>query len=218
MLEWIIENKELLKFAYVFLIAGICAIIAFKTDRLFSLSQYQGIRYFRNAFLFYGVGFIARGLLGIRTFPRGVLNFFFEFFLIMAGFFLLYSLLWKKFNITTKVSSLLNPWIIILYMMALLIAFVDNLWGVYILMFFSQIFLFSFASMVALKNYIDRGKRHKFLRFYFIAMVLNLIAWTLNALAAIHFHWNQNFVIGVYGLNIVIFLLFLFGVLKITKK
>jgi len=40
----------------------------------------------------------------------------------------------------------------------------------------------------------------------------------LNTLAALYFQWNQSFVMGVYILNIAIFLLFLYGVLKVTKK
>lgn len=218
MLEWIIENKEMLKFAYIFLVAIICAVIVVRTDRLFNLSSYQGIRYLRNAFLFYGIGFIVRGLLGIEALPRELINILFEFFLIMAGFFLLYSLLWKQFNISGKWSSLFNPWIVILYLMALIISFTDNLWGTYILMYFSQIFLFSFASAISLRNYLQRKRKRNFLKFYFIAMMLNLIAWTLNALAALYFNWNPLFVMGVYGLNIIIFLLFLYGVLKVTKK
>ena len=217
MLEWIIENKDLLKFIYTFLIAGICAIIVVKTDRLFGLSSHQGIRYLRNAFLFYGIGFIVRSLLEIPSLPHDLLNVLFEFFLIMAGFFLLYSLLWKRFKTSTKFSSLLNPWIIIFYLMALIIALVDNLWGTYILMFFSQIFLFIFASVISFKNYIKNGRKHKFLKFYFAAMVLSLGAWALNAFAALYL-WRLRFVGSVYLINIVIFLLFLYGVLKVTKK
>ena len=217
MIEWIIENKELLKFFYAFAIAGICAIIVVKTDRLFGLSLHQGIRYLRNAFLFYGMGFITRTLLGIKSFPYSLMNILFESFLIMAGFFLLYSLLWKRFKNSTKSSSLFNPWLIVFYLMALVIALIDNLWGTYVLMFFSQIILFSFASIISFKNYIKNGKKHKFLRFYFAAMILSLAAWTLNSVAALYL-WRLRFVVGVYIINIAIFLLFLYGVLKVTKR
>lgn len=217
MLEWIIENKELLKFVYTFIIAGICAIIVVKTDRLFGLSEHQGIRYLRNAFLFYGIGFIVRSLLEIKYFPTNLLHILFEFFLIMAGFFLLYSLLWKRFKTPTESSSLFNPWILVFYLMALVIATIDNLWSTYVLMFFSQIILFTFASVIAFKNYIKKGKQHRFLKFYFAAMILNLSAWTLNAIAALYL-WRLRFVAGVYIINMAIFLLFLYGVIKITKK
>ncbi len=218
MLEWIIENKELLKFFYTFIIAGICAIIVIKTDRLFSLSSYQGIRYLRNAFLFYGAGFIIRSLLEIKYLPYRVIQILFEFFLIMAGFFLLYSLLWKKFKTPVKSSSLFNPWVIVFYLMALVIALVDNLWKTYTLMFFSQILLFIVASIISFRNYIENGKKHKFLKFYFAAMMLSLTAWILNALVASYFQWDQGLVINIYGLNIIIFLLFLYGVIKVTRK
>ncbi len=218
MLAWIIENKELLKFIYTFLIAGICAIIVVKTDRLFGLSSHQGIRYLRNAFLFFGIGFITRSLLKIKSLPHGLLNILFEFFLIMAGFFLLYSLLWKRFKTSTKFSSLFNPWILIFYLMALIIALIDNFWSTYVLMFFSQIILFSFTSVISFNNYIKNGKKHKFLKFYFVAMVLSLVAWTLNAFAALYFKWDQAIVLNIYAINIIIFLLFLYGVVKVTKK
>jgi hypothetical protein len=218
MLEWIIENKELLKFIYTFLIAGICAIIVVKTDRLFGLSSHQGIRYLRNAFLFFGIGFITRSLLAVQSLPHGLLNILFEFFLIMAGFFLLYSLLWKRFKTYTKLSSLFNPWILLFYLMALIIALIDNFWSTYVLMFFSQIILFSFTSVISFNNYIKNGKKHKFLKFYFVAMILSLIAWTLNALTALYFKWDQGIVLNVYAINIIIFLLFLYGVVKVTKK
>ncbi len=218
MLEWIIENKELLKFFYTFLIVGICAIIVVKTDRLFSLSLHQGIRYLRNAFLFYGIGFIIRSLLEIKFLPFSLLNILFEFFLIMAGFFLLYSLLWKRFKTSVKYSSLFNPWIIVFYLMALVIALIDYLWSTYTLMFFSQILLFSIASIISFKNYLKNGRKHKFLKFYFAAMILSLAAWTLNALAALYFNWSQGMVMNVYVINIIMFLLFLYGVVKITKK
>ena len=217
MLEWIIENKELLKFFYTFLIAGICAIIVVKTDRLFGLSLHQGIRYLRNAFLFYGIGFIIRSLLVVQPLPYIFINILFEFFLIMAGFFLLSSLLWKRFKISTKSSSLSNPWILVFYLMALIISIIDNLWATYSFMFFSQILLFTFASIISFKNYINNGKKHKFLKFYFAAMILSLVAWSLNAFAAL-VQWRLRFVTGVYIINIAIFLLFLYGVLKVTKK
>ena len=219
MLEWIIENKELLKFFYTFVIALVCAIIVIKTDRLFGLSFHQGIRYLRNAFLFYGVGFIVKSLLGISVLSMRFVNILFEFFLIMAGFFLLYSLLWKRIETAPKnyTSSLFNPWVFLFYSMALIIALIDNLWQTYIFMFFSQIILFISASIIAFKNYRNNGKKHKFLKFYFVAMLLSLVAWTVNAVAALYL-WRLRFVVSVYIINIVIFLLFLYGIIKVTKK
>ena len=219
MIDLIIENKELLKFLYTFVIALVCAIIVIKTDRLFHLSLHQGIRYLRNAFLFYGVGFIIRSLIEIPNLARRSLTLLFEFFLIMAGFFLLYSLLWKRVEHPPKkyTSSLFNPRIFLFYSMALVIALIDNLWETYIFLFFSQIILFIIASIISFRNYKEDKNKHKFLKFYFAAMLLSLGAWSLNAFAAI-IQWRLRFVAGVYLINIAIFLLFLCGVIKVTKK
>ncbi|MCX6746632.1 MAG: hypothetical protein NTU63_00685 [Candidatus Pacearchaeota archaeon] len=56
--SWIITNKEVFEIIYALMICLICALIVVKTDRFFRLSLHQGIRYFRNAFLFYGIAFL----------------------------------------------------------------------------------------------------------------------------------------------------------------
>jgi len=221
MYEWIIQNKDILKLFYGLAITLICAIIVIKTDRLFRLSLHQGIRYFRNAFLFYGMGFLIRYISG-NFFQENYYfftNFLFEFFLIMAGFFLLYSLVWKKFEDSKRhsVSSLFNSRILLFYLMAFVISVLDLIWSTHSFMFISQIILFVFATAISYSNY-QSNEKGKFLKFYFVAMLLSLIAWILNFLATLTFDWNSLMLINVYGLNIIIFLLFLYGVIKVTKK
>jgi hypothetical protein len=65
LIEWILVNKEFLKIVYALIILFICAIIVLKTDRLFKLSDYQGLRYFRNSFFFYSLAFFFRFILGV---------------------------------------------------------------------------------------------------------------------------------------------------------
>jgi len=223
----IIENKEIIKIFYGLIIALICLVIVIKTNKLYRLSLHQGIRYFRNAFFFYGIAFIIRYIIGAISFygymPLGydfIIKILFEYFLVMAGFFLLYSLLWKKIETTKEsyVSSLFNTKIAIFYLMALVIVFLDYLWQIHYFLFFSQIILFIFASALSYANYIENGKQHKFLKFYFVAMILSLAAWVLNSLAALYLNWHQWVLISVYLMNIIIFLLFLYGVVKVTKK
>jgi len=224
--NFIIENKELFKIIYALIIGLICAIIVIKSHRLFHLSLHKGIRYFRNAFFFYGIAFIIRYFFGTGfLYDYTGLNYqiavgiLFEYFLIMAGFFLLYSLLWKKIESSESeyLTSLFNSKIIVFYAMTAVIVFLDYIWQTYYFMFFSQIVLFAFASVLSYINYKKNGKQHKFLKFYFIAMILNLIAWSLNALAALYFNWHHGFLINIYILNIIIFLLFLYGVIKVTN-
>ena len=220
----IIENKELLKILYALIIAIICMFIVIKTNKLFKISLHQGIRYLRNAFFFYGIAFVVRYFLGAISIQGELNNFYyplirisFEFFIIIAGFSLLYSLLWRKIESQANISSLFNKRIFIFYVMAFIISLLDYLWGTSYFMFFSQIILFACASIICFTNYKRNGKKHKFLKFYFMAMVLSFIAWVLNALAVLYFNWNQGIIINIYGINIVFFLLFLYGIAKVTK-
>ena len=219
--DLIIQNKEFLKVFYAFIIGIICLIIVLKTNRLFKLSSYQGIRYFRNAFFFYGLAFIIRYFF--IEIPRYIFltQILFESFLIMAGFSLLYSLLWKRFegdnDSDRNMNSLFNARFIIFYSLALIIAVLDYLWKTYYFMFLLQIIIFSYAVSFSYSNY-KKNSGKEFSKLYFIAIALNFIAWFLNFIAATFFEWNQAIMINIYIINIVIFFLFLYGIFKLTKK
>jgi len=219
--SWIIGNKELLKIFYGLIITLICVFIVLKTDKLFRISSHKGIRYFRNAFFFYGIAFFIRYFIGshyvycYNCFVRGM----FEFFIIMAGFFLLYSLLWKKIESPTDgySSSFFNGKIVLFYLMAIVIVFLDYLWVGHYFMFFSQIVIFISISAISYINYKINGARYKFLKFYLLAMILSLIVWLLNAFTTLYFNWNRGVLINTYIINMLIFLLFLYGVFKVTR-
>ncbi len=220
----IVENKELLKIIYALIITIICFFIVIKTNKLFKISSHQGIRYLRNAFLFYGMAFIVRYFFGVLHFHNSLGNIysflikvFFESFIIMAGFFLLYSLLWKKLRSKANFSSLFNKEIALFYGMTFVFVFLDFIWHTGAFMFISQIILFLCALIISFTNYKNNGKRHKFLKFYFMAMLLSFTAWILNALAALYFDWDKGIMMGIYGINVIFFLLFLYGIIKVTK-
>ena len=94
----------------------------------------------------------------------------------------------------------------------------DYLWEGYTFMFISQIILFGFASIISYKNYKSGGKQHKFLKLYFCVMILNFIAWTLNFIFSSFFGSRLRWLANVYVLNVIVFLIFLYGVIKVTKK
>ncbi|MGV8151814.1 MAG: hypothetical protein ACP5OG_01935 [Candidatus Nanoarchaeia archaeon] len=223
--QLIITNREILKMIYAGIIVLICFFIVLRTDRLFKLSLHQGIRYFRNAFFFFGIAFLIRYsvgngyLLEINGVYNEIVRGLFEFFLISAGFALLYSLIWKKIE-TEKmsVSSLFNPRFMIFYFMAFIISFLDIIWKGYYFMFASQIIIFITASVISLVNYKKSGNKHGFLGFYFIAMMLSLFAWIINAVIPIYFNWHAAGLIDVYLLNAAVFVLFLYGVFRVTKN
>jgi hypothetical protein len=215
--SFVAQNRVLFRFLYSVIIAFICLIIVLKTDRLFRISSHQGIRYFRNAFFFYGLAFIFRYILGNPIYfnPMRVV---FEFFMIMGGFCLFYSLLWKRFENSKDVSSLFNSRIIIFYILTIIIVALDYLWKGFTFMFISQIILFFFASIISYQNYKKDGKKYKFLKLYFIVMVLNFIAWILNFAFTAFFDWRLRWVANIYIINVLVFLIFLYGVVKLTKK
>jgi len=214
--SFILANREVFKLIYAIAILLICIIIVYKTNRLFHLSSHPGIRYFRNAFFFYGMAFFSRYILNylIGSFASIV---FFEFFLIIAGFFLLYSLIWRHLEKEKwSASSLFNSKISLFYAMALALVLIDFLWGTIFVMLASQVIVFVIASILSFKNYKKRQKS-RFPGFYFLAMLLMLSAWILNSLAAFFFNWNLVALINVYIFNVLFFLVFLFGVVKFTN-
>ena len=215
--ELVAQNRELFRLFYSLIIVFICLIIVLRTNKLFKLSYHEGIRYFRNAFFFYGLAFATRYFLIFVSSP--FLRIVFEFFLVMAGFFLIYSLLWKRIEgKKPSESSLINTKIFIFYAFALIISFLDYLWNHYYFMFFSQIFIFILAVIISYENFKKSRDRNTFLRFYFIAMVFSLAAWILNFIACYFFNWRLRWVVGVYVLNIIVFVLFLYGVVRVIKK
>lgn len=224
--SFIILNRELIKILYGIIIVIICLVIVAKSHRLFKLSSYEGIRYFRNAFLFYAIAFIFRYILGsfisygiIDTSYNDLIRIVFEFFLIIAGFFLLYSLLWKRIEGSRgSFSSILNLRILVFYGMAFIITILDYTWNTYYFMFFSQIIIFICAAIISYMNYIRNGKKGRFLKFYFLAMILALISGILNTAIAAYLNWDRGVLFLVYIINIVIFLLFLYGIIRITNQ
>jgi hypothetical protein len=215
--DLLLGNRMILKLIFTVIVGLVCFIIVLRTNRLFKLSYHQGIRYFRNAFFFYGLAFILRYLIEI-IYPS-VTEPVFEFFLIMAGFFLLYSLMWKRFEVerARKQSSLFNLRIFLFYALTIILVFLDALWQSYGFMFGTLIILFAYASIISYLNYrTSRGRG--FTGLYFIVMLLNLIAWAANFIVAVFLSWYKPLLIGIYILNVIIFLIFLYGVIIVTRK
>ena len=86
-------------------------MIYFKTKGFYNLSKYLGIKYFRYAFLFFGLAYLSRfiihllQLFGMASNLMGLRRFMFPIFMIPVGylstiaiFYLTYSTIWKKIN------------------------------------------------------------------------------------------------------------------------
>lgn len=219
--ELIMANKELLKIVYALVIVFICAIIVLRTDRLFKLSDYQGLRYLRNTFVFYFLAFLFRFILGRIENPLpnyGQLyfqsvNFLFEFFVIMAGFFLFYSLIWKYIEKEKNYHSLFNVKIGFLFAVALMFSVLDFWSSGYLLMYVSQIILFAVMGVISFRNYITNGNKY-----YFFMIMMGLVSWLLNAFAYFFLQGSDVMQIYAYAINMVFFLFFLYGTMRMTRK
>lgn len=208
-----IEHREILKLAFSALVVLSCFIIVLRTHKMFKLTDHEGIRYFRNTFMFFGLAFAFRYFLNYSQ----ILNIFYEFFLMMAFFMLFYSLSWKRFNGGHKISSLFNLRIFIFYSIALIISLLDFMWGCYSFLFFSQVIILSFSAGIIFEK-SSSGEKGGFLKLYLLVIFLSLFARLTNLIISSMFAWNRIGVIGIYLLDAVIFLLFLYGVIQNTKK
>jgi len=88
-----------------------CFIIYFKTREIYKLTKYEGIRYFRDAFLFFGLSYVMRFLFSLAMLSRIAFDFivpremFGPIFILPLGylstmgiFYLIFSTTWKRFN------------------------------------------------------------------------------------------------------------------------
>jgi hypothetical protein len=102
----VLFGMELLFAVIIFIL---CLIIYLKTKESYQLTQHQGIRFFRDAFLFFGISYLIRFsfmltklFFDIRLF-RGELGSLFilplGYLSTIAIFYIGLSLVWKKFNV-----------------------------------------------------------------------------------------------------------------------
>jgi len=87
-----------------------CMLIYFRTKESYDLTKYRGIKYFRTAFLFLGISYLLRFLLGLVLLSVFTFDFFFprltllifilplSYLSTIGIFYLIFSLIWKRFD------------------------------------------------------------------------------------------------------------------------
>jgi len=94
---------------YTLAVVLFCFLIYHRTKNIYALTKYKGIKYFRMAFLFFGLSYIMRFFFGLISLSRVSFDFLLPgrllmpFFILpltylstMAVFYLIFSLIWKK--------------------------------------------------------------------------------------------------------------------------
>jgi len=204
---------------YAFVIILCCLIIYFATKELYNITKHQGIRYFRLSFLFFAIALFFRSfikfvliLFNSRTLfdiaPRafaGVTTFIFMYFSLIAIFYLLYSLIWKK--------DKKNLGIYLMHLLALVITIITILLGNILIYIILNVLI-----LILILYLIYQKKSKKKSGLYFIYLLL-LVFWIFNILDIFIPNFLQSLQLIIYFVSIGIFFVILYRVLtKIGSK
>jgi hypothetical protein len=183
------KETLILETFYLFLILIPTLLVYFKTRKIYNFSKYKGIKYYSIAFLFLSLAFLVRYTVMISKILNNDLQTIQEFnlmtltmetLLILPGLFLLYSMIWQKFEKSHYSHRHTIPQIVI-YLIALTIGIIDTILGNFIFMYTSQILIFSIAALISFKKYLKN--KNNFQQIYFISMILFLFVWIINLIA-----------------------------------
>ena len=203
---------------YTFIIVFTALAVSIKARKFYALSSYKAIKYFSNAFLSFAVAFFTRFILlistiiqtfWIRSITGTVLSLLFYYTLSLAGFYLLYSLVWKNFKgiFLHKTSGKKE---VLLHIAALGIAFITFFLQRMSLLFITQLIVLAYAISISYNNY-KKAKKRSFPQLYFIAMVLAFIGYLSNYLLGFIEPFYPPSVLYVYAVTASIFIIFFYG-------
>jgi hypothetical protein len=205
---------------YSFVIIICSLMIYFGTKEIYDLSSYKGIKYFRQAFLFFGIAYLCRffiefivisfnlhGILDIYPLMLGyVALFVFMYLSSISIFYLIYSVSWKKWKDKSKMVYIFH---IIAILIALASIFFNNqifYIGLNILLLISAVILIS----VAWYNQRNKLKKNNLFFIYFLLFIFFILN-VFNILVPI---FLESLKLLIYLISLGIFLVILYKVLK----
>jgi len=209
------------------LVIIVCSLmIYFGTKEIYELSSYKGIKYFRQAFLFFAIAYFFRSFIKfilvyfsanriLDISPRiftpllgQITLFLFMYFSSMAIFYLLYSVMWKKWNGNSKKIYFSHLFAFIISLLIILSRNALIYLGVNFLLFFIVLFIV----FISYKNTKKKTKGYKH-DLYAIYLLLSFF-WILNIIDILIPEFLQTFQIFIYIASLIIFLMMLYKVLK----
>jgi hypothetical protein len=223
-LEFLFPHEIGAELIYSFVIIICSLMIYFATKEMYELSSYKGIKYFRQSFLFFAVAYFFRYFIkffiDILSFKfdadilRGVFLeislFIFLYSSAMAVFYLLYSVMWKKWNHSKTRIFLFN-------IFALLIALIGTLIRGEVIPIVINIILLIFVYLVLYVAYKDQRDKKKGTSLFVIYLLL-FIFWILNVIDVMIPRFLQIFQLGIYLVSILLFMIILYKVISKTGK
>jgi hypothetical protein len=186
--------------AYTVIVVLLCGLVAFRLHGLYSLSSHKGLKYFRNTFLYFGISWLIRYLMyGLGRYP-GFVYPFFAFFICLAGFYLLRSVLWRRVS---------EHWWFFMYVAAFWIAVLDSLFGFMYFMYYSQLAVFTYGILLFKQRY-DFSKK-SIGQLPLLTMIFFFLGWLINFLTYVLQGAFPLLPYYAYGLTTFIFLLLFLG-------
>ena len=204
---------------YSFVIIVCSLMVYYGTKELYNLSGYKGLKYFRQAFLFFAIAYFFRSFVKFIVvyfnlsritdfFPRIFLGpvtlFLFMYFSSIAVFYLLYSVMWRKWEGNSKR-------IFLFHLLALAIAAVSVWSGKFVVFLGLNIFLLAFIVLVVCIAYLRKRKKKNNL---YAIYALLLVFWVLNIFDILVPGFFKTFRLLIYMASSGIFLVILYKVLK----
>jgi hypothetical protein len=219
-LEMLLAPHVGIELLYSFIIILCSLMIYHGTKELYDLSSHKGIKYFRQSFLFFAGAYFLRSFIKfiimyfnireIREFSPmffgSVTLFLFIYLSSLAMFYLLYSIMWKKWNGNSNK-------IYIFHVIALLISFVSIYFNNPVIYLLLNIFLFLFILITVYLTH--RNSKTKLKKNHLFVIYLLLFAfWILNVIDILIPEFLQMFQLLIYLISSGIFLLILYRVIK----
>ncbi|MBT3691091.1 hypothetical protein HOG16_02510 [Candidatus Woesearchaeota archaeon] len=201
---------------YAFIIIISSLMIYFGTKELYELTKYKGIKYFREAFLLFAIAFFFRSfiksimiLFGLSR-PHdfqllGIVSLFiFLYTITLAMFYLLYSIMWKKWRKSPKI-------IYLFHILAILIAILSLITGNITIILLVNILLLILILSITYIAHKNPRKKGQSIHLIYVLLSLFLI---LNVIDILIPNFLQLYQLMIYLLSIGIFLLIFYKVLK----
>lgn len=213
---------------YSFIIILSSLMIYFGTKELYELTLHKGIKYFRMAFLFFAIAYFFRSFIKftlvyfgaeeiMEISPKlfGILSgqvtlFAFMYFSSISIFYLLYSVMYKKWEKNSNIIYLFHG-------LALLISFVMMIFNNSIIYLLVNLFLLIFI-IAAFYVSREQSRKKKTRHNLHIIYTLLFLFWGLNIIDILIPSLFQAFQLLVYLASITIFLLMLYRVLRVGSN
>jgi len=224
-MEHIAQASLSAELIYAFVLVFISLMIYFGTKELYELTNHKGIKYFRLSFLFFAISIFIRSILKFLVFvvdPEILIKiifsfgniiapaivFLFMYFSSMAIFFLLYSVMCKKWDGKSHLILILNLIAGIIALISIVSSAPHIVLGIYIV-------LFLFVAFIAIMAYKESKNKKRRINLYAVYVLL-FIFWTLNIVDILIPSVLQTFQILIYAISLSLFLMILYKVLKKT--